>query len=89
MHASTRDGSHINGGPLFLANLLFLSDKLNANYEANIVDVLRCFQTVWPVLCTVAPQLRGRTCHLTAQDVDDLFLSLSREFARQVVATEM
>ena len=43
----------------------------------------RCFQTLWPVLWAVAPQLRGGICHLTPQDVDDLLFSLSREYVRQ------
>jgi hypothetical protein len=48
---------------------------------------LRCFLTLWPVLCTVAPQLRGCIDHLTPQDIDDLLFSLSREYARWQVGS--
>jgi hypothetical protein len=44
----------------------------------------RCFRALWSVLCTIAPQLRGRIRYLSQQDIGDLLFSLSREYARRV-----
>jgi hypothetical protein len=67
---------------LLAANFWFMSAQQGRDGEASLVT-FRCFQTLWPVLCAVAPQLRGCICHLTPQDVDDLLFSLSREYARR------
>jgi hypothetical protein len=68
---------------LLTANVLFTS-MVHVGYRANSrVKTLRCFRTLWPVLCMVTPVLRGRVRHLTQQDVGDFLFSLSREYARR------
>jgi hypothetical protein len=87
MHASTRDDGRYEKAPLLTANFWFMSAHHGGGCKANTVT-LRCFLTLWPVLCAVAPQLRSCISHLTLQDVDDLLFSLSREYARRVVSFE-
>jgi hypothetical protein len=82
VYASTRIGVRFEGTTLLAANFWFMSEREGGRREAGMVTP-RCFQTLWPVLCAIAPQLRGCICHLAPQDVDDLRFSLSREYARR------
>lgn len=68
---------------LLTANFWFMSAVHDRRYGAPGMDTPCCFHTLWPVLCLVAPLLRGRIRHLTQQDVDDLLFSLSRAYVRQ------
>jgi hypothetical protein len=79
VHAPTRIDGRYGQLPLLTANFWFIS----AQEGGRRMVTPRCFQTLWPVLCAVAPQLRGCICHLTPQDLDDLRFSLSREYARR------
>jgi hypothetical protein len=82
VHAPTRIDGCYEKTPFLTANFWFMSAQEGGRREAHMVTP-RCFRSLWPVLCAVAPQLRGCVCHLTPQDVDDLLFSLSREYVRQ------
>ena len=83
VHAPTRIDGRYEKAPLLTANFWFMSARQGGRREDCIMVTPRCFQSLWPVLCAVAPQLRDCICHLTPQDVDDLLFSLSREYVRQ------